>query len=237
MRKAFIYKVTHTESGRVYVGQTRDKKGIRNRWSVHVSCARRAVYDTYFHNAIRKYGESAFVVELLDECTIDSANALEKRYIATFRSNEKAFGFNMSEGGDGGQNTQSPEVRKKISDAKRGKPTGILYTPEVREKIAASKRGKPRNAETIKKIKENRKVTELSAAWKSAISSGLKKSAKFSLSSQDADEIVTKLPYKSDSQLSIEYKVSRATIWKIRKGMFPLASNYVGNDAHLYQFK
>jgi group I intron endonuclease len=237
MRKAFIYKVTHIDSGRVYIGQTRDKKGINNRWSVHTSCARRNVYDTYFHNAIRKYGESAFAVELLDECTVDTVNTLEKKYIAEYQSNDKQHGFNMSEGGDGGQNTLSPEVRKKISDAKKGKPTGVVYTPEVREKIAASKRGKPRSEETIKKMKENRKVAALSDSWKTSISVGLKMSTKFSLSKQQANEIVAKLPSHSDSSLSVEYKVSRATIWKIRKGLFPLAANYTGNDAHLYQFK
>lgn len=234
MRKAFIYKVTHTVSGRIYIGQTRDKRGIRNRWSVHTSCARRGVYSTHFHNAIRKYGESAFSIELIDECCVATVNDLERYYISQYRSNIKEYGFNMSEGGDGGQNTMSSEVRKKISEAKKGKPTGIVYTEEVREKIAASKRGKPRSLETIQKIKENRKVESLTDEWKFSISTGLKKSVKFSLSKQQADIVVTKLANNSDSTLSLEFGVSRSTIWKIRKGMFPIASNYTGNDAHLY---
>ena len=67
------------------------------------------------------------------------------------------------------------------------------------------------------------------------ISIGLKKSAKFVLSYERANEIVYKLVTHTDAQLATEYKVHRATIWKIRKGRYPIAENYIGDDAGLYE--
>ena len=63
----------------------------------------------------------------------------------------------------------------------------------------------------------------------------MKKSAKFVLSYERANEIVYKLVTHTDAQLATEYKVHRATIWKIRKGRYPIAENYIGDDAGLYE--
>lgn len=56
----YIYKVTNTINGKIYVGQT--IRTIKKRWKQHVYSA---YHETKEHNApiqyaIRKYGECAF---------------------------------------------------------------------------------------------------------------------------------------------------------------------------------
>lgn len=232
-RVGYIYKITHTSSGRIYIGQTCDKKGIKNRWSGHISASNRKSDQTYFHRAIRKYGKDSFTICMIEECSKDLLNEREIFYISRFKSNQKEYGFNMSSGGDGGQNTMSDEVRMKISLANKGKKRKPL-TEETKLKISQANKGRVRTREERDKISKARNVISLTADWKKNISIGLKKSAKFSLSKMEADSIVDMLNDKSDKALSVEFNVSRATIWKIRKGLYPLAKNYILDDKHLY---
>lgn len=51
-----IYMVTHRDSGRFYVGQTR--YSASHRWNVHKSAARTRA-NTYFYKAIRAHGPEA----------------------------------------------------------------------------------------------------------------------------------------------------------------------------------
>jgi group I intron endonuclease len=60
-----IYKITNTITNKKYIGFT--SKTLESRWKQHVHQALVQNTKTYFYNAIRKYGESNWVCEILEE--------------------------------------------------------------------------------------------------------------------------------------------------------------------------
>lgn len=91
--KGYIYKITNKVNGKSYIGQTRYT--IEFRWRQHLH----KKDNTYFHNAIRKYGADNFIVEKLEECNIEDLNEREIYYIAKY--NTFKDGYNLTIGGDG----------------------------------------------------------------------------------------------------------------------------------------
>lgn len=98
-----IYIYT-SPSGKVYIGQTINE---RSRKSQHKTDTIKS--NTYFGKALRKYGWDNFKYETIIKFspTIDKEklkrvlNKLEKRYIKLYKSDEKEFGYNLNNGGDG----------------------------------------------------------------------------------------------------------------------------------------
>lgn len=98
----YIYKITNTANGKIYIGQTR--KAVKTRWTNHVTCAQNQSHRDYnipFHNAIRKYGRNAFRVETIEECDNSLLNDREKYWIAKLHSTDKSKGYNLNLGGLG----------------------------------------------------------------------------------------------------------------------------------------
>ena len=119
-----IYKITNLETGKVYVGQTvshilNHKRyrpyGREGRFKCHISEAfsKKKNQSHYLNNAIRKYGVSDFVVELLEYCELNEANDREIHYIQHFNS---LFpnGYNLKNGGS--VFTHSDESKKRVSN-------------------------------------------------------------------------------------------------------------------------
>lgn len=141
-----VYRITHVESGRYYVGSS---VNIKNRWLTH-----RAELRGGYHGNIRlqnhwnKYGESAFTWQVLEEFkTLQDARQREQLIIDA----ERPF-LNMCQvvgAGSGAQvgHVVSAETRAKISAAQKGKPRN----PESVAKMAASRRGMVQSAETRRK--------------------------------------------------------------------------------------
>jgi hypothetical protein len=97
-----IYCHTHVDSGFRYVGQT--TTSWQRRWKTHLQNARRPGSNgrSYFANAIRLYGGTAFTCEVLATCTSqEEADAAERSWIARFNSNDRRAGFNIMPGGQG----------------------------------------------------------------------------------------------------------------------------------------
>jgi len=94
-----VYCHTHAESGRRYIGLT--KQTMERRWAEHVSKAKSAKGGRWhFPNAIRKYGKNAFAHDILAVCeTLEEANRIEQDKIEEFRTRDPRFGFNLAEGG------------------------------------------------------------------------------------------------------------------------------------------
>lgn len=91
--KGLIYKITNKVNNKSYIGQTR--QGIQFRWNQHTS----KKDNTYFHNAIQKYGKDNFEIEILEECDVEVLNEREIFYIAKFDTFKN--GYNLTIGGDG----------------------------------------------------------------------------------------------------------------------------------------
>lgn len=91
--KGIIYKITNKVNNKSYIGQTRYT--IEFRWRQH----QHKKDNTYFHNAIHKYGIENFSIEVLEECDIKDLNSREIYYIAKYDTFKN--GYNLTIGGDG----------------------------------------------------------------------------------------------------------------------------------------
>lgn len=96
-----IYRHTHIESGRHYVGLT--SRTMERRWSDHLIQAKRLKDErrSHFAAAIRLYGKNAFFHEVLEVCSdLEVANLAEECWIELFETRNPAKGFNLKRGGD-----------------------------------------------------------------------------------------------------------------------------------------
>jgi group I intron endonuclease len=113
------------------------------------------------YRAIKKYGAEAFMIESL-VCPIDKEqmDALETYFIRVFETQNPKIGYNISPGGGMG-GLFTPEHRKAISEAQRGKKKGIR-SPEHSQKIRENKKKEwARKKELgIKPITNGKKTSE-----------------------------------------------------------------------------
>lgn len=106
----YIYKITNNINKKVYIGLT--CRDIHRRWIEHCSRARQENNNFYLHNAIKKYGENNFTIEILDKTTsIEELNQLEQKYIKLYHSNDKQYGYNLTLGGEGKKGFEWEEIR------------------------------------------------------------------------------------------------------------------------------
>ena len=88
-----VYKHT-SPSGKVYIGITSRKPEYR--WNYGKGYA-----NSYFHNAIQKYGWESIKHEILyTDLTKEEAEQKEIELIAQYKSNNPEFGYNISSGGE-----------------------------------------------------------------------------------------------------------------------------------------
>lgn len=146
----YIYRVyLKTDHSQAYIGQTRNDPEIR--WRAHINDK---VEDSYFHNALRKYGADAFHWEVLIICFDEDLDKYEIEYVARYNS-MRPNGYNLRSGGQGGKGgLSSLELGMKISQAKKGRPNGLLGTKrneETRKKLSIAMKGKKRTPEQKQK--------------------------------------------------------------------------------------
>jgi group I intron endonuclease len=143
-----IYRIANTTNGKVYVGSA---VNLRRRWNGHRRLLRLGEHHSRpLQAAWNKYGESAFSFAVIEDVSdpkllID----MEQKWLDTLESG-RYYNVCLVAGSSLGKSL-SPETRKKISQAKTGKPNGQLgakRTPEQVARIAAGQMGKkmPRHA-------------------------------------------------------------------------------------------
>ena len=110
-----IYKFTHIETGRCYIGQTIQDPNQRR--LEHIADSRYTTREYHFHNALRKYGIHSFTFEVIDSTatTLEELNLLEEKYVEKFNSIEN--GFNIRQ--PGGNKLHSDESKQRMSEAQR----------------------------------------------------------------------------------------------------------------------
>lgn len=91
--KGIIYKITNKVNNKSYIGQTR--YSLEFRWRQH----QHKKDNTYFHNAIKKYGVDNFELSVLEECDVEQLNSREIFYIAKYNTFQE--GYNLTIGGEG----------------------------------------------------------------------------------------------------------------------------------------
>lgn len=107
-----IYKWTHKESGRSYIGQSIQEPNQRR--LEHISDSRYTEKTYHFHNALRKYGVDAFTWEVIDTAeSLEELNLLEEKYVIEYDSINN--GFNIREpGGNKKHHPESIERMRKV---------------------------------------------------------------------------------------------------------------------------
>jgi len=138
----YIYKVTNTINGKVYIGKT--VKTLEDRWSRHLKKAdalkrarevnpHKKIYGTYINNAINKHGSNAFVINQEDVAySRAELNEKEKYWVNEYESMNPSKGYNMTEGGEGGK--PSPEAIERMTEANQE----IARNPQALERMSES---------------------------------------------------------------------------------------------------
>jgi group I intron endonuclease len=143
-----IYKFTHIETGRVYIGQTTQEPNRRR--LEHLSDSRHTKRTHRFHNALRKYGEDAFTFDVISAASnLDELNLLETKYIKEYNSIEN--GFNIRNGGDNKTHNQESiekmRLAQKAAHARRREANDGVETMNKKSGYKFSKphpkKGKP----------------------------------------------------------------------------------------------
>jgi len=88
----YIYKITNCINEEIYVGKSKNPKA---RWRQHKSHSKKR--NTKLYYAMRKYGVSNFLFDILEECNEKNVNEREVYYVSSLNPY-----YNMTNGGDGG---------------------------------------------------------------------------------------------------------------------------------------
>lgn len=126
----YIYKITNTINGKVYIGQTYNRS-IYERFKGHLKSAK-PTHPMLIDRAIYKYGKENFIVEQIDEAnSLSELNEKEQYWIKFYNSTDRNIGYNLTTGGEGGNTylNKSKEdldkIKQKISIANSGKNNGM----------------------------------------------------------------------------------------------------------------
>ena len=127
---------THTcPNGKKYIGQT--STSIRKRWGSNGSQYKNQV----FYKAIEKYGWDNIEHNIIKVQTKQLANFWEIALIHYHNTTNPKYGYNINGGGFGGMKgfhfSHSDEVKKKISESKKG----VKFSEEHRRKLSEAKKG------------------------------------------------------------------------------------------------
>ena len=101
----YIYKITTTQSNKVYIGQTTNS--LEYRFAEHKKNAKLGI-KYHLYNAIRKYGEDTFNIELIEQCDNQDLDNREKYWISYYNSYNN--GYNMTIGGEGNRIYDDEEI-------------------------------------------------------------------------------------------------------------------------------
>lgn len=143
-----IYKTTNLETGKIYIGK--DKHNNPQYLGSGVK----------LKDAIRAYGKDKFSKTILEYCSsYEEMNTREKYWIEFYNSTNPIIGYNISFGGDGGDNfTNHPnkeEYRNKLSETSR------KSNMKLRDKLSEISKSLWKNEEY-----KNNVILGLSDYWK-----------------------------------------------------------------------
>lgn len=157
----YVYKTTNRINGKIYIGQKQSSVFLGNKYLGSGSLIKKA---------INKYGCDNFNVDLIEFCvdkqTLDSR---EKFYIKEYCSTDISIGYNIADGGQGGNLGET--VNKRISDKLKGvtvsettkikisdslKKKHIRLSDEQKKIIGEANKGKVLSKETRQKISSTR---------------------------------------------------------------------------------
>lgn len=127
-----IYKIENIINHKVYIGQSRNIVSRFKRGHLLSNVGE----GTLLKNAIHKYGYENFTAEVILE-TYDF-DYWEKFFIMMYHSNDRDFGYNMTDGGEGGPTFlgrhHTEEAKQKKRDAMNRFYSSKIWTDEERDR-------------------------------------------------------------------------------------------------------
>lgn len=174
-KKFGIYRILNLKNNKQYVGST--KSSFWSRKTKHYNQLKRNSHgNQYLQNSWNKYGENAFIFEIIEICNKDIVEKREAYYISKFKSNEKQFGYNIASVADYRFNykiSKEHNLEKSIRKINKVKDLNGLISNE---------RGLPKpfkvydlNGNYISEFKSNKEYHDIFGGSKSHISIVLSK--------------------------------------------------------------
>ena len=164
-RQTGVYRIRHLLTNKKYVGSA--AVSFKSRWSKH----RRELnagkhHSPHLQRAWNKYGEDAFVFEIVERTEPQHAVAQEEVFIAYWKATDPDHGYNQCARCSSPLGLKrSAETRKKMSDSLkransseekkellRERNRQRVWTPESRAKLADHNRGRKHSEKTREKI-------------------------------------------------------------------------------------
>lgn len=140
-------------NGKCYIGQSTN---IKSRWYTHKYNLRHNKHSSKEMNKDwNTYGEDNFEFKIIQRCTKDELEELEKKYTKEFKAYNE--GYNRIIGGHREGYVYTEEQKKKVGESVSGEKNGFYgkqHTEETKKKISEKKKGVGRSEETKKKISE-----------------------------------------------------------------------------------
>ena len=144
-----IYKITHKDTGRAYIGLS---ENIEDRWYRHTHSP--SLKHSYIDRAIKKHGGDKFHLEIIEELPNDRDLLMKREayWVEYYNTYKNDFHYNLTPGGDFNP-SKVPDIAKKISAARKGKK----LPEETRRKMSEANKGKKLPEETRRKMSEAHK--------------------------------------------------------------------------------
>lgn len=136
-----VYCITNLVNGKIYIGQTTknsvERYLLEDTWRANSGNNSKPL----LYRAYRKYGKEGFsITSLIRPISKPQMDEMEKFFIRTLESRNRAIGYNICAGGQGTSRPCSQQTKDRISAATKGK----IVSLESREKMRKSQSGKRR---------------------------------------------------------------------------------------------
>lgn len=156
-----VYAHINNENQKIYIGITSQKP--EKRWINGKGYFK----NTYFTNAIQKYGWDNFEhIILIEDLSQEQSELIEIDLIAKYKTTNRKYGYNICKGGEGASgHIVSEEQKKNISKSKMGNTymLGKHQSDEVKQQISKAQKGKiisEEHKDIIRKSNQNRIETD-----------------------------------------------------------------------------
>lgn len=163
MKQTGIYCIRNQKNNNLYIGSSIN---ITKRWNSHLCELRKNIHHcNYLQRSFNKYGESTFIFNIIEECSIEELlireqyfiDLLNPRYnickiagnsIGIKRSNETKLKLSSSHKGQKAWNKGIPateEQKRNASILRKGKISGVKdkkWSEEAKKKASKNRKGK-----------------------------------------------------------------------------------------------